>query len=186
MKCSKIVLKLMAEHKNRGLSALERQNSPEGLAYMEYTTRRPAAALNVYVREKRSDMEPDIQRVIENTDFRVFINFDENYGAYVAHCLDTGAVATADTLEEAEELITSILKNDFRIAIEQKSLESLFRGRGQAPWEAAAGWHEVNASSPEQLKRITLEVSAGITKRPAQSEYGPKLFVVAKERSSAA
>lgn len=153
---------------------------------MQYTTRRPSVALNVYAREKGSDMEPDIERVIENTDFRVFINFDEQYGTYVAHCIDTGAVATGETIEEAEELIKGILGNDFRIAIEQKSLESLFRGRGQAPWEATAGWHEVNAYSPDSLKRITIEVSGSPAKRPAGSERRPNLVVVAREKFSAA
>jgi predicted RNase H-like HicB family nuclease len=153
---------------------------------MEYTTRRPIAGLSVCARRKGSNMEPDIQLLIETLDFRVFIDFDEDYGVFVARCLETGAVATGKTIEEAESLITSVLQNDFRIATEQKSIKSLLHGRDQTPFEAIEGWYQVRAASPETMKQVTLDISSGPQKRGVQSEHGPKLKVFSKPRESSA
>jgi hypothetical protein len=71
-------------------------------------------------------MEPDVPSVIEQLELRVLIEFDEDYGVYVGRCIDTGAVATGSTIQEAQSLLQEVLKNDFRIAIEAGSLKSLF------------------------------------------------------------
>jgi len=111
----------------------------------------------------------DIPSVIEQMDLRVFIRFDEDYRVYSACCIDTGAVATGETIEEAESLIKSILENDLRHAIREGSLKSLFHS--QAPYDAIAGWWEAKAVDPEALKRIALDVSPSPQKRGAQSEF---------------
>jgi len=173
------------DSKIKGLRATN-ATGPESLAYMQYTTARPAAAgFSVYVRTKGDYMEPDIQQVIETLDFRVFIKFDEDYGVFLATCIDTGATASGATQAEAEKLITEILENDFRHAIQTKSLESLFQT--QAPYDAKVGWYEARAVSPEAERRVPLEISPAPEKRGVQPERKqPHLAIISRGTSSAA
>lgn len=71
-------------------------------------------------------MEPDVPSIIEQLELRVLVEFDEDYGVYVGRCIDTGAVATGATIDEAQSSLKEVLQNDLRIAIEQGSLKSLF------------------------------------------------------------
>lgn len=121
-------------------------------------------------------MEPDVPSVIEQLELRVLVEFDEDYGVYVGRCIDTGAVATGATIEEAQALLQDILRNDFRSAIEEGSLKSLFHA--PAPWDAMVRWYEMKAADPDSVKRIPVEVSPGPEKRGAQSE----LRVIGKTR----
>src|SRR5579859_5576997 len=150
---------------------------------MQYTTQQHrTAGLEVYVRKKGSteNMEPDIPSVIEQLDLRVFVSFDEEYGAYVARCLDTGAVATGATIEEAESLIAAVLQNDFRIAIERGSLKSLLHA--PAPFDVTVSWYEMKAADPNSVRRVTVpvELAPGPAKRSVQSE----LRIIGKSRTA--
>jgi predicted RNase H-like HicB family nuclease len=127
-------------------------------------------------------MKPDLPSIIEQLELRVFIEFDEDYGQYVARCIDTGAVAEGATIEEAELLITEVLKNDFRIAMEEESLKSLFHG--ESPFEAKVGWYESRTADPSSVKKIRLEVSTEPQRRSVQSEL--RLIGRPRRRSTAA
>jgi predicted RNase H-like HicB family nuclease len=113
------------------------------------------------------DMPPDIETVIEGIDFRVLIELEED-GLYVAHCLQTGAVAEGATAEEAEGLIKAILENDFRRAIQLGSIEGLLST--PAPYEFTVRWYEIKAANPEGVRHVPLAISVGALKRDVQSE----------------
>ena len=120
-----------------------------------------------------TNMSTDIPSLIEQIDLRVFIKFDEESRVYLACCIDTGAVATGDTVDEAESLIKRILENDLRHAVEDGSLKSLYHA--QAPYDAIEGWYVAKTSSPDALKHIRLDVIPGPSKRGAQSEVRFKI-----------
>jgi predicted RNase H-like HicB family nuclease len=113
-------------------------------------------------------MQPDVPTIIEQLELRVLVERDEDYGVYLATCIDTGAVATGETIEEAESLIRAVLENDFRIAMERESLDSLFHA--EAPWDAKVHWYEAKAADPGSVKKIRLEVAPGAERRSVQSE----------------
>jgi len=127
-------------------------------------------------------MEPDLPTIIEQLDLRVFVAYDNDYGVYVARCIDTGAVATGSTIEESETLIQAILANDLRIAMEEGSLKSLFHA--EAPWDSKVGWYETKAANPESVRTVRLEVSPGPQKRSVQSEL--RLIGKTREGSTSA
>jgi hypothetical protein len=127
-------------------------------------------------------MEPDIPAIIEQLDLRVYIEFDEDYQSYVARCVDTGAIATATTIEEAESLIKVILENDFRIAIEEGSLRSLLHV--EPSFDAKVRWWVLKAAAPESIRRIPLEIPASTARRGVQSEL--RIIGRTREGTSAA
>jgi hypothetical protein len=125
-------------------------------------------------------MEPDIPTIIEQLDLRVYIEFDDDYQSYIARCVDTGAIATAATIEEAESLIKGILENDFRIAIEQGSLKSLLHV--EPSFDDKIRWYELKAASPNSMRRVPLEIPSGTVKRGVQSE----LRIIGRTREGSA
>lgn len=101
-------------------------------------------------------MPADITSIVENLDMKVLAEYDEDYRVYVAHCLETGAVATGSSLDEAEALIKQVLENDISIAIRTSSLESLFHTC--APSDVRTRWYEVKATRPDHVKNIHLDI----------------------------
>jgi predicted RNase H-like HicB family nuclease len=108
-----------------------------------------------------------VETLIESMEFRVLIELAED-DMYVAHCLETGAVAEGDTAEDAEVLIKAILENDFRRAIEAGSIKGLISV--PAPYDVVVGWYEMKAADPHGVRRIPLAVTVGPNKRDVQSE----------------
>lgn len=152
---------------------------------MKYTTDlRRTAGFEVYVgrKELMTDMPPDVPSIIEQIEFRVLIEFEEEYQAYVARCIETGAVASGDTIEEAENSIKAVLENDFRIAITQGSLESLFHS--PAAWDINVRWYEMKAHDPEGMRRVAIEVGSSDSpqKRGMHSEL--RIFTDSKTRTA--
>ena len=112
-------------------------------------------------------MEPDFMTVLENLDLRVFAEYDDTYNLYVASCLDTGAVGTGNTLDEAEAVIKQVLENDIQLAMISKSLESLFHAC--APPDVRARFYKAKAADPDGMRKITLEIHT-LPKRGVTSE----------------
>lgn len=81
----------------------------------------------------------DIQSIIGSLPFRILIEFDKEYSEWVARCIDTDAVATGSTQEDAEAGIKSVLENDIRIAVEEGSIKNLLRSR--APYDVVERWY---------------------------------------------
>lgn len=100
-------------------------------------------------------MDIHVPSVISMMPFRVLVEFDTAYQEWTATCLDTGAVATGETAEEAEAQIQSLLANDIRMAIEDKSIKSL--DRRKAPTEVFARWYQLQADNGE-VRQVPLDV----------------------------
>jgi hypothetical protein len=58
--------------------------------------------------------------------FRVLIEFDSGYNTFVARCLETGSVATADDANIVEDMIKELLLDEVTFAIEKNNLANLY------------------------------------------------------------
>ena len=90
-------------------------------------------------------MDINVPSVISMMPFRVLVEFESDHQEWVATCLDTGAVATGDTAEEAEAQIQEVLATDIRMAIQEESIKSLDRRR--APTEIFARWYQLQSGN---------------------------------------
>jgi predicted RNase H-like HicB family nuclease len=135
-----------------------------------------------------SVMGTDLTSVIGSLDFRVLIEFDEDYNVWAARCIDTNAVATGATPEEAEFLIKQILENDIRIAVEEGSIKNLVRVR--SPFEYVERWHRMKTDNPDNVRPVILDIpdTPEIRKKPAGRSVPPELKIVSRRKgeSSAA
>lgn len=156
---------------------------------MEYTTHRPSkAGIEICVAKHGagSVMGTDLTSLIGSLDFRVLVEFDHDYKVWMARCIDTDAVATAATQEEAEDLIRQVLENDIRIAVQEGSIKSLFHVR--SPYEFVERWHSMKLDDPESVRRVTLDVPAAAEipmKKPAGSVQ-PELRIVSRRKEVSA
>lgn len=111
----------------------------------------------------------DVTQLLESVDpLRLLAEYDEQDQAYVVHSVDTGAVASGRTLEDARALLTGILENDIRIAYTTNSLESLFHS--SAPPDVRLRWIEAKAANPGNFEMFTLNPPGDPHRRGVQSE----------------
>lgn len=87
---------------------------------------------------------------------RVLIEFDTKYKFYVAHCLQTGSVVTADNVENTEGMIKELLEDELSYAIVHGNLKNLFST--PAPLEIWKKWSIAAAKS--QPKKVKLNITA--------------------------
>jgi hypothetical protein len=87
---------------------------------------------------------------------RVLTERDKNYGVYVARCLETGHVVTADDAKTAIEMMKELLEDEMTYAIEHLNFPNLLSTPASADvwtrWLALAAKHEV--------KKYTLNINA--------------------------
>lgn len=87
---------------------------------------------------------------------RVLLEFDETYKVFAAHCLETGNVVTADSTEEAREMIKELLEDEISFAIEHRNLKNLYSS--PAPLEIWQKW--MQAAKEKTPEIIHLNSSA--------------------------
>jgi hypothetical protein len=69
---------------------------------------------------------------------RVLMEYDNTYKVYVARCLETGSVATADDFDTVQEMIKEILEDEIAFAIENDNLPNLYSA--PAPLDVFKRW----------------------------------------------
>jgi hypothetical protein len=160
--------------KNKGLLGCAPEQ-PQDTPFMQYNIHRRVGA-RIQICRARSDtgsiMEYDITPAISKLDLKVLTKYDEIYKTHVAYCIDTGAVATGETEQEAQALIKETLELDILLAVRGKSLEGLFRVCA-APF-IRAQWYEMRAVFPNEMETMTLDITLDPPKRGATSEV--KIF----------
>ena len=101
----------------------------------------------------------DVRSLLANLDpLKILVEYDNDHQTCVAHCLDTGAVATGDTLEAALLVLQQVLQNDLQIATRTNSLESWFNTC--APADVQTRWLEAKTVAPQSMKKMELEIPA--------------------------
>jgi hypothetical protein len=125
---------------------------------MKFSTNPKGVQVNVILaNRKEGTAAMDVRSLLANLDpLKLLVEYDDSSQTYVAHCLDTGAVATGNSLEEAQKLIQDVLENDILIAIRTNSLASLFNT--SAPADVRTRWFEARADSPESVTTIELKI----------------------------
>ncbi len=56
---------------------------------------------------------------------KVFVEYDVQYQVYVAQCLQTGHLVTADDPDTAKEMITELLQDEVSLAVKNNDISSL-------------------------------------------------------------
>jgi len=57
---------------------------------------------------------------------RVLLRYDKTYGVHVAHCIETGSIVTADTSDDAKNMIKELLEDEIDFALKNGNLKNLF------------------------------------------------------------
>lgn len=58
--------------------------------------------------------------------FRVLVELESAYNVYIARCLETGSVATADNPDTAEDMIKELLIDELTFALQNDNLKNLY------------------------------------------------------------
>src|SRR5579863_9554001 len=69
---------------------------------------------------------------------KVFVEYDTQYDTYVAQCLQTGHLVTANDSDLAKEMITELLQDEVSLAVEKNDISSLLSN--PAPLELRIKW----------------------------------------------
>ena len=146
---------------------------------MQYTTRcyRSASVQLCTAPLGKGEVMETTTTPVSSLDLKVLTEWDQDYGVYVARCLETGATATGPTDEAANKQIKSTLELDIQLAEKQGGLEALFFTRAEP--EVWSRWYQARAASPQDVQVIPLEVSPPALKR------GPSSVTVATARKTA-
>ena len=86
---------------------------------------------------------------------KVFVEYDQQYEIFVAQCLQTGHVVSADDPDTAKSMIVELLGDEVNYAIQHDDLSNLLDT--PAPMEIWAKWNlAAQAKDPEERK-ITVQ-----------------------------
>lgn len=83
-----------------------------------------ASGESVGKQEDRPTM-PDVTTLQPIDPLKVFLEFNEEYQVYVAQCLQTGHLVTADEPDMAKEMITELLEEEVSRAVQANDLSRL-------------------------------------------------------------
>lgn len=86
---------------------------------------------------------------------RVLAEFDEKYKTFVAYCLETGSVVTADDADSLKDEMQELLEDELSFAFETKNLANLFSS--PAPFEKWVKWQEVAEKKKPDVIELFLE-----------------------------
>lgn len=88
---------------------------------------------------------------------RVLIYFDTAYEAFIAQCLETGGVVTADDMDTVMDMMGELLEDEISFAIEHHNLTNLFST--PAPVEVWAKWYKTAKEGNAMLEK-TISIDA--------------------------
>jgi hypothetical protein len=88
--------------------------------------------------------------------FRVLIEHDPKYRLYVAQCLQTGSVVTADDTKTVESMMKELLEDEISYAVVHNNLKNLTST--PAPLEIWKKWSK--AAAITKPTRVTLNITA--------------------------
>jgi len=81
---------------------------------------------------------------------KVFVEYDTQYGIYVAQCLQTGHLVTADDPGTTKEMIEELLQEEITLACGQGDLSRLLSS--PAPIEVWIKWEMASKTSLDERK----------------------------------
>lgn len=90
---------------------------------------------------------------------KVFVEYDTQYEIYVAQCLQTGHLVTADDPEMAKEMIKELLEDEVSLAVKRNDISILLSN--PAKMELWFRWELVAKTTPAKIERDTIKVTHG-------------------------
>jgi len=90
---------------------------------------------------------------------KVFVEYDTRYEIYVAQCLQTGHLVTADDPDTVKNMIAELLEDEVSLAFKNNDISSLLAN--PASLELRAKWELAAITAPEQLDRRTIKIVHG-------------------------
>jgi hypothetical protein len=90
---------------------------------------------------------------------KVFVEYDTQYEIYVAQCLQTGHLVTADSPEMAKEMIKELLEDEVSLAVKRNDISVLLSN--PAKMELWFRWELVAKTAPTKIERDTIKVTHG-------------------------
>ena len=101
--------------------------------------------------------------------FRVWLEQDKDSKHFVAHCLETGAVATADAADTAMSIIEEVLESEAALALDSNDFTNLYAA--PAPVDVWFKWNAVAEQyAPEER---FFEIKS--RKKPSSEPEGPAI-----------
>lgn len=90
---------------------------------------------------------------------KVFVQYDQQYQVYVAQCLQTGHLVTADDVATAKEMIRELLTDEVSLAVKNNDISSLLSN--PAPMEL---WfkYEIASKVKEAMESSTITIEGEV------------------------
>jgi hypothetical protein len=85
---------------------------------------------------------------------RVLVEYDQKYKFFVAHCLQTGNVVTAEDADTAEEMIKELLVDEVTYAITHNNLKNLLSS--PAPMDVWKRWSVTAAQNGTKTFKLDI------------------------------
>lgn len=116
-------------------------------------------SLVVPVKKGEPQTMPKITTLQPLNPLKVFVEYDTQYRVYVAQCLQTGHLVTADDADTAKEMITELLEDEVSIAVKENDISRLLSN--PAPMELWFKW-ELASKMPNAIEPRKIRVSGGV------------------------
>jgi hypothetical protein len=87
---------------------------------------------------------------------RVLGDYDEKHGFFVAYCLETGSVTTADDMDTVVDMMKELLEDEVSRVMMSRNLANFFST--PAPFEVREKWTHLAKTSPEKIGEIRLDL----------------------------
>src|SRR5438045_1187257 len=93
---------------------------------------------------------------------KVFVEYDTQYQVYVAQCLQTGHLVTADDAATAKEMIRELLADEVSLAVKNNDISSLLSN--PAPMEL---WfkYEIASKVKESMESSTITIEGEVPQK---------------------
>lgn len=88
---------------------------------------------------------------------KVFVDYDPQYEVYVAQCLQTGHLVTADDDKTVKEMITELLHDEVSLAVKNDGISRLLSHPASS--DLFYKWDMVKQAMPERIEQTTIEIS---------------------------
>jgi len=87
---------------------------------------------------------------------RAVAEYDKKYGFYVAYCLETGSVTTADDMKTVLVMMKEVLEDEVSRVMKSRNLANFFST--PAPFEIWEKWEKFAQEHPGKIEQIVLDL----------------------------
>jgi hypothetical protein len=103
---------------------------------------------------RKSRPRANAPRVTSLFDFKVLVEPSIDEGGFVAYCLQTGSVATADDSDTAESILDEVIESEANHALETKDFANLYSS--PAPPDVWFRWYKLAETKRPKVRFLTL------------------------------